>query len=135
MRARAQRAVLMLAALALVGGMSTGCLGFSLSEEAKPRTSEEHFLVAVQEYRLLADQATEWLAGVTTAAQAGDTSAAQYRETALKIAEALDIGEAAIRVGAQAIVNADGEGLEKQANILENVTQTLAALAFATAGS
>jgi len=135
MRLQAQRAALVLMALALVGGSTTGCLGFSLSEEAKPRTAEEHFIVAVQEYRLLADQATEWLAGVTDAANAGDTTAAQYRDTAVKIAQLLDAGDIAIRIGAAAIADADGEGLEKQVAILENITQTLATLAFATVGS
>ncbi len=124
----------LLLAFALVGS-SVGCLGKSLSEEAKPQTPEEHFIVAVQEYRLLADQATEWLAGITVAAQAGDQAAAQYRDVAVEIGKVLALGNLAVQEGASALANADGVGLEKAASTLEGLTQRLATYAFLTAGS
>lgn len=122
--------------LLLVFGLAgaTGCLSKSLSDEAKPRTPAEHWLVAVQEYRLLADQATAWVEGLTQAAEAGDPTAAQYAEAAIRVGRYLDQGNSTIQLASAAIAAGDFSSLDGYADTLDHLIGELQKQAFMSAG-
>ena len=98
-RKRLHQYVMTLALLGLVFGSSSCALTSQLTEDAKPQTIPERFLVGAAEFNRIANEANIWLDGVLDQAALGDVSAAKYIPIVERVSNLISEGNRIIQDG------------------------------------